>query len=43
MKEFRELSPEDKVLEPIRMIGKEWMLIGAKKPTGEMNAMTASW
>lgn len=43
MKEFRELSPEEKVLEPIRMIGKEWMLIGAKKPTGEMNAMTASW
>ena len=43
MKEFRELSPEDKVLEPIRIIGKEWMLIGAKKPTGEMNAMTASW
>lgn len=45
MKNYREISPEEFNCSPIKLIGKDWLLITAPdktKPSGA-NAMTASW
>ena len=42
MKEFIEIAPDDFLVSPFRLIGREWMLIAAEKD-GRVNAMTASW
>ena len=39
---MKEVKLEELKLNPIEMIGKEWMLINTKTNT-EMNSMTASW
>ena len=49
MNRFREVSPYELAENPMKMIGKEWMLVSAAKDTpGEVfgtdyNTMTASW
>lgn len=42
MSNLKEIKPEELTLNPFHMIGKEWMLITAKKEE-EVNTMTASW
>ncbi|MGE5627000.1 MAG: flavin reductase [Solirubrobacterales bacterium] len=42
MKEFKEIDIEKIENNPFRMIGREWMLVTAKKD-GKVNTMTASW
>ena len=42
MSEMIEIAPDDFLVSPFRLIGKEWMLIAAEKE-GKANAMTASW
>ena len=45
MKNYREISPEELSCSPIKLIGKDWLLITVKdeaKSCGA-NAMTASW
>lgn len=42
MSEFIEIKPEELKKNPFEMIGKDWMLITAKKDN-EVNTMTASW
>lgn len=42
MSRFIEIKPEELNKSPFQLIGKEWMLITAKKGD-EVNAMTASW
>jgi flavin reductase (DIM6/NTAB) family NADH-FMN oxidoreductase RutF len=42
MNHFREIAPTEISDNPIRLIGKEWMLITAGAP-GNFNTMTASW
>lgn len=39
----KHISPETLVRPVIRDIGKQWMLVGAVRPDGTYNAMTASW
>lgn len=48
MKKFQEISPYDMSGNMISTIGKEWMLVSAAMPEGEIfgrnyNTMTASW
>lgn len=43
MNRFTELSIDDFTVNPFNLIGKEWMLISAARPDGEVNTMTASW
>lgn len=43
MSEFNISTPEQLHSDPFTMIGKEWMLVSAKKPDGTINTMTASW
>lgn len=42
MHKFTEVSPENFEQSPFKLIGKDWMLITAKKD-GKINTMTASW
>lgn len=42
MKKFHEIAPEQLQKTPFQMIGKEWMLVTAKKGD-KVNTMTASW
>ena len=42
MKNFHEIAPEQLQKTPFQMIGKEWMLVTAKKGD-KVNTMTASW
>lgn len=42
MKELKELKPEELKKSPFQLIGKEWMLVTAKKGD-KVNTMTASW
>lgn len=39
----REITPEQINENIFKLIGKDWMLITAKKPDGSFNTMTASW
>ena len=39
---FKQIAPENFVVSPFQLIGKEWMLIAAEK-AGKVNAMTAAW
>lgn len=45
MKNYREISPEELSCSPIKLIGKDWLLITAPDATKACgaNAMTASW
>jgi len=49
MKSFTSVSPYEFVGNPMKMIGKDWMLVSAAKDTGsdtfgkDYNTMTASW
>ncbi len=43
MAQFREIKPSELTENPFNLIGDEWMLIGAVKPDGSFNMMTASW
>ncbi len=43
MANFIPISPEQLSQNPFLAIGREWMLITAKKPDGSFNTMTASW
>ena len=40
---FRTLKPEELLLNPFTLIGKEWMLVTATDGEGNANPMTASW
>ena len=40
---FKEIAPEDLMLNPFTKIGKEWMLITAGADAEHCNTMTASW
>ena len=40
---FKEIAPEDLMLNPFTKIGKEWMLITAGADVEHCNTMTASW
>ena len=40
---FKEIAPEELMLNPFTKIGKEWMLITAGADAGRCNTMTASW
>ena len=40
---FKEIAPEELMLNPFTKIGKEWMLITAGADTEHCNTMTASW
>lgn len=40
---FKEINSNDIHENTFNLIGKDWMLISAKKPDGKINAMTASW
>ncbi len=40
---FREISPEELNINPVTMIGQEWMLITAGNEARGYNTMTASW
>jgi flavin reductase (DIM6/NTAB) family NADH-FMN oxidoreductase RutF len=42
MKKFKEIKPEQLEQSPFKLIGKDWMLVTAKKD-GKINTMTASW
>lgn len=42
MSQLHEIAPEQFVVSPFQLIGKEWMLIAAEKEL-KVNAMTASW
>lgn len=42
MNNFKEIKPEELDKSPFQLIGKEWMLITAKKDN-KVNTMTASW
>ena len=42
MTKFKEIRPEEFTYSPFELIGKDWMLITAKKD-GKVNTMTASW
>lgn len=42
MNEFKKLNPNDLQFDPVKKIGKEWMLITAGN-TEQCNTMTASW
>lgn len=42
MNKFREIKPEDLNQSAFQLIGKDWMLITAKKEN-KINTMTASW
>lgn len=42
MSELVEIVPDDFLISPFRLIGKDWMLIAAEKQ-GKVNAMTAAW
>lgn len=42
MNTFHEMTPEQLTKTPFQMIGKEWMLVTAKKEE-QVNTMTASW
>ncbi len=42
MENFKQIEPQELQDNPINLIGKEWMLIGAGDATSS-NAMTASW
>ena len=39
---FKEIKPEELQKNPFTMIGKEWLLVTAKKEE-KVNTMTASW
>ena len=39
----RIVDPADFSADIFNAIGREWMLVGAVKPDGSFNAMTASW
>ena len=39
----REITPDEINENIFKLIGKDWMLITAKKPDGSVNTMTASW
>lgn len=43
MSEFKFIKPEELVLSPFQLIGKEWMLVTAAKEDGTTNTMTAAW
>ena len=43
MNNYTTISPADLACNPIKEIGKDWMLITAKKKDGSINTMTASW
>lgn len=43
MSQFQTIAPEALHSDPFTMIGKEWMLVTARKPDGSINTMTASW
>lgn len=43
MQDFRSIPPEEFTFKPFQAIGKDWLLIGAERPDGSANAMTASW
>ena len=44
MSEYAIVAPEDFDQSVFRLIGKEWMLVTAKKnQEGKVNTMTASW
>ena len=40
---MKEVQIKDLQFNPYTKIGKEWLLVGANKPDGSFNAMTASW
>ncbi|MDD4125505.1 MAG: flavin reductase family protein [Eubacteriales bacterium] len=40
---FREINPFELKKTPFEYIGKDWALLSAQKPDGEVNAMTVSW
>ena len=40
---FKEIAPEELMLNPFTKIGKEWMLITAGAMAEHCNTMTASW
>lgn len=42
MKNFMEINPDELDKSPFKLIGKDWMLITAKK-NDKVNTMTASW
>ena len=43
MKNFHQIPAEGIKENTFTLIGKEWMLVTAKKPDGTVNTMTASW
>lgn len=43
MNAFQKIPAEEISRNPFTLIGKEWMLVTAKKPDGTVNTMTASW
>lgn len=43
MSEFQTITASNLHADPFTMIGKEWMLVSARKPDGSINTMTASW
>ena len=43
MKNFRQIPAEGIKENTFTLIGKEWMLVTARKPDGTVNTMTASW
>ena len=42
MAQYKEIKPEELSGNPFRLIGKDWMLVTAKKDN-TINTMTASW
>lgn len=43
MSQFKVINPSELCENTFNLIGDEWMLIGAAKPDGTFNMMTASW
>jgi Conserved protein/domain typically associated with flavoprotein oxygenases, DIM6/NTAB family len=43
MEQFKTVNPSELSENVFNLIGDEWMLIGASKPDGTFNMMTASW
>lgn len=43
MSHFTEISPAEFTCQPFSLIGRDLMLITAKKPDGTVNTMTAGW
>lgn len=43
MSQWKEVAPEQWEGNVFQRIGKDWMLVTAEKPDGEVNTMTASW